>query len=1042
MDTTTSQDASKVSIPVNETNNIDSEPVSSPHSVDQPKEEPTPSRPLRIYTRPQILALHKSPLVSVPNGMPELKDWFGENEQNLNRKDSEPSTPNSGRERRFRREAEDDLPPRPSFRSTASQPSQMGNFKHQSLRSSDRDLDRDREGERLRNLSDKFDRDRLSISGLRNKERDVAPHFSTGSSRGNTQQGTIAARRLEARDGNRKEDWRRGNDSRRSERSETTRDERESRRDSSGGRRDPSSSRQDTRREREREEYRRERDRDRDRDDGEQDDPRKWREEGRRDLRRDRARDKPHENSWENGDRRWALTEDKDRTKRGATRDKKSTATDEPKDKEDRRVEREKEKEPAWMDTYIPSSSGGGILGGKGSDGELDGIQAWKKNMKEKEQQAQKASKPADQDTSGTVEQSENQEEHMDEIQRFKKMMEMAQKQKAPQTETVPVNLATSVVDPNVDLTSGSRKPQGVPIVKTSSSDPSQSLLSLLTSTDISHTSSSQPTTESTTSNNSISKPPSKPTDLSVEGIPDNVATQSLAGTAPQGSRLLALGSKAPAKSQPNPQSSVPNGTTLPLAVQPVHKATLPGVHIVSVQGVPKAPSRGSNGFSPFEEQRDHGEALRQASGERSIPPESAGWPESSNLDHPAAHSIGKGSRFAKFFDAKTKETPVQSPAIPKPTTPVEFVSLSPIPSQRQDAGFSSPNGGEHRTVDDLFAKLSMSSQLQRSNPPHSAQASNLGFGQQIHNNIQHLQQQQQHHLHQHNNTRLESFTESRNFTPDGLVPGLRSVPPPRARDNGMFQDPIDEAVLLNAQQRLALQQQRGLDQLYPGSLSTGFGQQGNRNVGLSLQQQQFRGGPSPTLQGQHVPLQQQRLPPGLANLGGRPPHDPTQLLGLQGGLGSQLHGGLHINPQQGFSNFHPQNPNVGFGGPQPQLRGPPPGGAHALPAHQLGGLGLPGGLDPRNANQQQSQLLAMSGLSGGALRGVANNGYNSVSSAQLQNPLLAQMRQQQQPPPQLPPHMMPHMIPPHLQQPGPMTSNQSAQDLMALLMGGVHHRE
>ena len=48
--------------------------------------------------------------------------------------------------------------------------------------------------------------------------------------------------------------------------------------------------------------------------------------------------------------------------------------------------DREREKEPAWMDTYIPpATSGTGILGGKGADGELDGIQAWKKGMKEKE---------------------------------------------------------------------------------------------------------------------------------------------------------------------------------------------------------------------------------------------------------------------------------------------------------------------------------------------------------------------------------------------------------------------------------------------------------------------------------------------------------------------------------------------------------------------------------------------------------------------------------------------------------------------------------
>lgn len=41
-----------------------------------------------------------------------------------------------------------DASSRPSFRSTLSQPSQMGNFKHQSLRSGDRERDGDRDRDR------------------------------------------------------------------------------------------------------------------------------------------------------------------------------------------------------------------------------------------------------------------------------------------------------------------------------------------------------------------------------------------------------------------------------------------------------------------------------------------------------------------------------------------------------------------------------------------------------------------------------------------------------------------------------------------------------------------------------------------------------------------------------------------------------------------------------------------------------------------------------------------------------------------------------
>jgi len=42
----------------------------------QPQNDPTP-RPLIMYSRSQLLFLHKSPLVKIPNGMPAFKDWFG-----------------------------------------------------------------------------------------------------------------------------------------------------------------------------------------------------------------------------------------------------------------------------------------------------------------------------------------------------------------------------------------------------------------------------------------------------------------------------------------------------------------------------------------------------------------------------------------------------------------------------------------------------------------------------------------------------------------------------------------------------------------------------------------------------------------------------------------------------------------------------------------------------------------------------------------------------------------------------------------------------
>lgn len=73
---------------------------------------------IKVYTRPQILALYKSPLVHPPPNMPELKDWFGsalfttlrcrelslyyrtEIEQAPPKKDAELSTANNSRNNR------------------------------------------------------------------------------------------------------------------------------------------------------------------------------------------------------------------------------------------------------------------------------------------------------------------------------------------------------------------------------------------------------------------------------------------------------------------------------------------------------------------------------------------------------------------------------------------------------------------------------------------------------------------------------------------------------------------------------------------------------------------------------------------------------------------------------------------------------------------------------------------------------------------------------------------------------------------------------
>lgn len=54
--------------------------LENPHNDDPPSEDvaaqPRSRVPL-VYTRSQALQLYKSPLVQAPDGMPQLKDWFG-----------------------------------------------------------------------------------------------------------------------------------------------------------------------------------------------------------------------------------------------------------------------------------------------------------------------------------------------------------------------------------------------------------------------------------------------------------------------------------------------------------------------------------------------------------------------------------------------------------------------------------------------------------------------------------------------------------------------------------------------------------------------------------------------------------------------------------------------------------------------------------------------------------------------------------------------------------------------------------------------------
>ncbi|KIK94862.1 hypothetical protein PAXRUDRAFT_827562 [Paxillus rubicundulus Ve08.2h10] len=1092
------------------------------------------SRPFIVYARSQLLFLHKSPLVRLPSGMPALKDWFGtENDQTNGKKDLEaPVAAGNARDRRFRRDAEDGASARQSFRgATVTQPSQMGNFKHQSIRATDRDRDRDadreqdrdkvKEGqERLRNLSDKYDRDRRALSSLsqmRPKDRELAPHLANTGSRGTSQgQQTALSRVSDSRDSSRKkegesnEDWRRGTDQPRTGRDQNSRRDREDRdrerprsrvEDSSRPHRDGSSSRRDRDdRRTDRDEgyggYRRDLDRD-----SELDDPRRWRDDGKRDERmaarrerelRDR-RDRPTWDGVDRSDRRWVAGDDRDgRGKKPGGRDRK--VGDDSKDREDRR-DREREKEPAWMDTYIPSNNNGGVIGVQRPGGELDGIQAFRKEMQQKDRSTSPSN--ADVVTESQVKSASSvqpPESQLDEIQLFRLMMKREEEKKKSDSPLIPHSPNTAPESSsagNQDLGSeacvSAQEADATLILAPALSNKGPSQTSSLSSArqpeesaqlgaDISPsaraTSSPQPSVAVTFSGQepdstdklrpSTSRLFSTPLSSDLPAPQATVKPSVAAITAPNhvphshppaGSRLLALSSRTPLGSSarsPSSQSPVSfaqkNGTiglnTGVVAAVNLnhHVGELPSQFSPAVESV-----RVSNGFSPFDEHRD-ASALSTSpdtmhrgpvafSGDRRVfaaeqsltaePGLGGGFSNSHPVQsyEPVGSGIAaaKGSRFAKFFDGKGRDSqPVGSSKGSIGT----LGPSQPTPLQKMDvAGFPPSHNPDARAMEDIFAMLNNSAQAQILNA--TPELSNLDVGYGSASNI-HALHNSQPHTHLPSHARLDSLYDSRlddrNFVPDGMVPGLRSVPPPRSRQNSaMFSDFPEESMQFN--------NQRGPAPMYQGPVPSIHLQHGNmgRGGGLPMPATQFRGAPSPS----HLATPQ-RLPPGLANLGGRPPHEPNQFgsssIGMTNG---GLHGPVHTSgpPQQSFNNFQ-QPAGLGFSGGLP-MRGP-----HPTAHHLQGTLGhnpLQGLVPTGNLGSSQAQLLGLTanGIPAG-LRG-PGGGFGQ-QGPQVQLPHMT-MRQHQQPQQQIPPHML--SLHPQQQGFGGGVNNQPAHDLMALLMSG-----
>ncbi|KAG9101318.1 hypothetical protein FRC06_003194 [Ceratobasidium sp. 370] len=415
----------------------------SNHAIPDPPPKKTPepnARPFVQYTRAELLHLSKSPLVKIPDGMPPFKEWFGEwgdSGATARKEPTSDSLSQLARDRRrvcpvaFRRDAEDGdgarellSSGRPTFKNalsfsqaSGSAMGSMGSFRHPSsrldadARREEREREREREGRRdtenLRNLSVQFDRER--------RDREAAPHLPRVVSGASATNGRDPkAREL-------------GRDSRES----TKEPARESRR-------------------------------------GKGDDTNDWRrarDDDSRQRSRSRVRDRPGRGDREpaNGQKRerdgWAAAEER-RGAGGASGRRRGAAEERPegRSKEDRapKSERDKsakeEQEPAWMGDYVPETGGKGILGSGGAE---DSIQAWKRELKEKERAAQgggDADALEDEDLGGLgdeitrmklVEEKAKQEkpnppaedDGLDEIQRFKKMMQESDRKRREEAE-------------------------------------------------------------------------------------------------------------------------------------------------------------------------------------------------------------------------------------------------------------------------------------------------------------------------------------------------------------------------------------------------------------------------------------------------------------------------------------------------------------------------------------------------------------------------------------------------------------------------------
>ncbi|KAG8856323.1 hypothetical protein FRB96_006474 [Tulasnella sp. 330] len=660
------------------------------------------SSPRAIYPRSFLLSLSKSPLVEwvlvVTDG-----EWV---ETHHPRK--EPDT--NGMPRSRYRSGLTDEPPEVvpirdgtaarQLRPTFSQATQMGSFRHQSLKlDTGLDKDRDRDGhERLRNLSDRFDRDRerlrtasgdlgasQSNSASAGPRRDQVPRQSAGSTiNGNRRDTKLTTdRELPARPTTN------GIEPRRHERTPTLTSGKDSNPTSaieSESTRNEKSS--DWRRGEQQRWDERERDAERggDRDGkrrngaGGRSRSRGWEVGLDRDSRDRRSRSReppPVENNrrgWEKERDPWQRPvgtsgRDRDRgpgqgddeagivplrnTRRGAeNRDRDRGDRDRGADR-DRREERE----PAWMDDWAPSDTnaekgakagGGLVLGGLGADGEPDKLQQWKKSMKDKEAPQQQAPSPMFTQTP---------DEGMNDLERFKLQMKEAKLDKGKAvTEIQPhapvtvlpngappglsLPLAVSNNDPAIVSTNAAQTPSDPAIIAAALAPP------------YNHTAPATPSDHQSISLATLGLAADK-TDEPPASAPNyNEPPQTSAffpGTAPNPDSVSLF--KAFFNTEPPKQPDQPHPSTQS-QVDTAKRDSTVSTFLTNGQSTASSPNPTSNGFpvnngAPASTTTKDGDVRPSRGLSNAVPQGSLAA---------AANAPGRGSKFAKFF--QTPNTP------------------------------------------------------------------------------------------------------------------------------------------------------------------------------------------------------------------------------------------------------------------------------------------------------------------------------------------------------------------------------------------------